>query len=305
MSDRLAGAGSATGEMDSQTLERALRTTLDEVAKDHVIIKQLKKDRDELRERIRWLSDRALFFELASATQGVLLTEEGYGALLAARPDDQTSWASFCASAGADPAGGITLEQFSNLRSDPHGDLQALADLPVIRRAVRTASEATPVPASLPDLTAEKRRQLEHNVDGVLKEIVKTERDYVEAMREVVEDFYRPLLDSSFSVEGAIVDSEDVHKIFGAHYYKLTVACSHSLSQSNTAPYFWMIRECGGHPADLGGAPGGAAHARRGRGSAQGLGHLPQHGVRVQAVQPLHQPLREGIGGTPQRCAEQ
>ena len=48
--------------MDSQTLERALRTTLDEVAKDHVIIKQLKKDRDELRERIRWLSDRALFF---------------------------------------------------------------------------------------------------------------------------------------------------------------------------------------------------------------------------------------------------
>lgn len=200
--------------MDPQTLERALRSALDEVEKAHAIIGQQKQDRDAMRERIRWLSDRALFFGLASASETLVLTKNDYDALSTVRPEDQTTWASLCASVGVDPAGIITLEQFSGHRSDPHADLQALADLPVLRRAVRTASEATPPPA-FPGLTIEKRKQLEQRVDNILKEILKTEQDYVEAMREVVEDFYRPLLDSSFSVEGAILDSEGVHQIFG------------------------------------------------------------------------------------------
>ena len=200
--------------MDAQALESALRSALDEVEKAHAIIQSQKKDRDALRERLKWVSDRALFYGLASASEGVKLTEQDYGALLATRPGDSATWASLCASRGADPAGGITVEQFSGHRTDPHADLESLADLPVLRRAVRTVSEATPRPA-LPGLTDEKRAQLQRTVGGVLREIVKTEQDYVEALRGLVDDFYRPLLDSSYCVDGAVLDSENVHKIFG------------------------------------------------------------------------------------------
>ena len=64
--------------MDTQTLERALRSALDEVEQADAIIEQQKKDRDALRERIGWLSHRALFFELASASGHVLQNSLGY-----------------------------------------------------------------------------------------------------------------------------------------------------------------------------------------------------------------------------------
>ena len=58
-------------------LEQALRTALDEVESAHAVIEQQKKDRDALRERIRWLSDRALFYGLASGSKEVPLRSSG------------------------------------------------------------------------------------------------------------------------------------------------------------------------------------------------------------------------------------
>eukprot|EP01047_Picozoa_sp_COSAG01_P002709 COSAG01_NODE_74_length_28433_cov_41.582269_3_plen_299_part_00 len=59
-------------------------------------------------------------------------------------------------------------------------------------------------------LGEQQRAGLRATVRGVLREMVSTEQAYVGALQELVEDFYRPLLDSSFSVEGAIIPSEQV-----------------------------------------------------------------------------------------------
>lgn len=201
-------------DMDAHALEAALRSSLEEVERHQAIIESLKADRAARGERLRWVSDRALFYGLASSSNAVRVTEHDYTALLVTRPGDRQSWESLCAAADADPKQGLTVGQFSAHRADPHADLEALADLPVLRGAVRTASEATPV-ARMPGLTDEKRAALQRTVQGVLQEIIKTEELYVEALRGLVEDFYRPLLDSSFGVEGAVLDSEHVHKIFG------------------------------------------------------------------------------------------
>ena len=113
--------------MDAQALEAALRSSLEEVERHQAIIDSLKADRLAMRDRLRWVSDRALFYGLAASSSGVRLTEHDYGALLVTRPSQQQSWESICAAADADPAQGLTVEQFAAHRSDPHADLEALA----------------------------------------------------------------------------------------------------------------------------------------------------------------------------------
>ena len=201
-------------------MEQHLADALDEVERAQDIIRGLERDRANLRERLSWVSERALFHALA-AGGGCRISDAQYGVFLG--EEGEESWASVCAAAGADPAAGLSLEQFVGRRADPHGDLLRLSPqlygaAPArLEASVRTSSEeiAAHPGLALQGLPPQRREQLQGTVRGLFRELVATEESYVEKLRVLVDDFYRPLLDSSFSVEGAVLDSEHVHAIFG------------------------------------------------------------------------------------------
>ena len=203
-------------------MEQHLADALDEVERAQDIIRGLERDRANLRERLSWVSERALFHALA-AGGGCRISDAQYSPVLFLGEAGEESWASVCAAAGADPAAGLSLEQFVGRRADPHGDLLRLSPqlygaAPArLEASVRTSSEeiAAHPGLALQGLTERRREQLQATVRGLFRELVATEESYVEKLRVLVDDFYRPLLDSSFSVEGAVLDSEHVHAIFG------------------------------------------------------------------------------------------
>ena len=203
-------------------MEQHLADALDEVERAQDIIRGLERDHANLRERLSWVSERALFHALA-AGGGCRISDAQYSPVLFLGEAGEESWASVCAAAGADPAAGLSLEQFVGRRADPHDDLLRLSPqlygaAPArLEASVRTSSEeiAAHPGLALQGLTEQRREQLQATVRGLFRELVATEESYVEKLRVLVDDFYRPLLDSSFSVEGAVLDSEHVHAIFG------------------------------------------------------------------------------------------
>ena len=203
-------------------MEQHLADALDEVERAQDIIRGLERDRANLRERLSWVSERALFHALA-AGGGCRISDAQYSPVLFLGEAGEESWASVCAAAGADPAAGLSLEQFVGRRADPYDDLLRLSPqlygaAPArLEASVRTSSEeiAAHPGLALQGLTEQRREQLQATVRGLFRELVATEESYVEKLRVLVDDFYRPLLDSSFSVEGAVLDSEHVHAIFG------------------------------------------------------------------------------------------
>ena len=185
-------------------MEQHLADALDEVERAQDIIRGLERDRTELRERLSWVSERALFHALA-AGGGCRISDAQYSPVLFLGEAGEESWASVCAAAGADPAAGLSLEQFVGRRADPYDDLLRLspqlygAAPAQLEASVLTSSEeiAAHPGLALQGLTEQRREQLQATVRGLFRELVATEESYVEKLRVLVDDFYRPLLDSS------------------------------------------------------------------------------------------------------------